>query len=132
MLKDKMKQLLNKAETGSNKRKIENLAVFLVILIVTLIIINLIWGDNTKPKKEPENDPNKKLASLEENAITTANLNTSQDELSFKIEEILQNIEGVGKVKVLITYSQTSQTVPLYNEDTSQKDTQETDKSRWK
>lgn len=38
-------------------------------------------------------------------------------------------INGVGNVKVLITYSQTSQTVPLYNEESSQKDTQEQDKT---
>ena len=43
------------------------------------------------------------------------------------MENILHEIDGVGKVKVLITYSQTSQTIPLYNEDTSQKDTEEKD-----
>ena len=56
MLKDKIKQLFSKTETGSNKRKIENLAVFLVILVVTLIIVNLIWGGDTKQKNKPAND----------------------------------------------------------------------------
>ena len=41
----------------------------------------------------------------------------------------LSKIEGVGEVNVMITYSQTSQTVPLYNEDRTTKDTEETDKS---
>lgn len=128
MLKDKIKALISKNAESDNKRKIENLAVSVVILIVTLIIINLIWGESKKTPKEPASDPNKKLATVNENTVTTASLNI-QDNLTSQLEEILGKIEGVGKVKVLITYSQTSQTVPLYNEDTSQKDTQETDTS---
>ena len=132
MIKDKIKQLLGKTEQGDSKKKIENLAVFLVILVVTIIIINLILGgNNKKSEKEPATDPNKKLAMLQENSVMTANLNV-QDDLTYKLEEILKKMAGVGEVKVLITYSQSSQTVPLYNEDTSQKDTQETDTSRRK
>lgn len=132
MLKDKIKALIAKGEQTENKKKIENLAVFLVILVVTLIIINLIWnGGGEDSKQEPAVDPNKKLAEQidDQNAtVSTASL-TAQDTLALQLEEILGQIEGVGKVKVLITYSQTSQTVPMYNEDTSQKDTEETDTS---
>ena len=132
MLKDKIKALIAKWEQTENKKKIENLAVFLVILVVTLIIINLIWnGGGEDSKQEPAVDPNKKLAEQidDQNAtVSTASL-TAQDTLALQLEEILGQIEGVGKVKVLITYSQTSQTVPMYNEDTSQKDTEETDTS---
>lgn len=132
MLKDKIKALVAKGEQTENKKKIENLAVFLVILVVTLIIINLIWnGGGEGSKQEPAVDPNKKLAEQidDQNAtVSTASL-TAQDTLALQLEEILGQIEGVGKVKVLITYSQTSQTVPMYNEDTSQKDTEETDTS---
>lgn len=46
---------------------------------------------------------------------------------SKNLEDILSKINGVGKVKVYITYSQTSQIIPMYNEDISQKDTQEAD-----
>ncbi len=133
MLKDKLKSLIAKGDQGDNKKKIENLAVFVIILIVTLVVINLIWGsDTSKTKQETQNDPNKKLAASEttQSSVTTANLNT-QDTLSLQLEEILKKIEGVGEVKVLITYSQTSQTVPMYNEDTTQKDTEEKDTSRW-
>lgn len=132
MLKDKIKALIAKGGQTENKKKIENLAVFLVILVVTLIIINLIWnGGGEDSKQEPAVDPNKKLAEHidDQNAtVSTASL-TAQDTLALQLEEILGQIEGVGKVKVLITYSQTSQTVPMYNEDTSQKDTEETDTS---
>ncbi len=44
-----------------------------------------------------------------------------------KLENILSNIKGVGKTKVLITYSQTSQIIPMYDEDSSTSTTEETD-----
>ena len=44
-----------------------------------------------------------------------------------KLENILSNIKGVGKTKVLITYSQTSQIIPMYDEDSSTITTEETD-----
>lgn len=137
MLKDKIKALINKnlimkKEDGNNKRKIENLAVFLVILIVTIIVINLILGDNANSKqKEPQADSNKRLANIQTEEILAASLNNTQEDLASKLEEILGKIEGVGKVKAFITYSQTSQTIPLYNEDTTQKDTEEKDQGRW-
>ncbi len=130
MLKDKIKNFFSKEQEGDNKKKIENLAVFIIILIVTLIAINLIWNGDEKEKKNTSNDPNKKLASSLEDE-TAVNTNAiSQDNLSVKLEEILEKIDGVGNVKVLITYSQTNETIPMYNEDTSQKDTEEKDTSR--
>ena len=128
MLKDKIKNFLTKEQEGDNKKKIENLAVFVVILIVTLIAINLIWNSGTKKNEDTSDDPNKKLAGVEEGSTMQANAMT-QDTLSIQLEEILERIEGVGKAKVLITYSQTSETIPMYNEDSSQKDTEETDTS---
>ncbi len=130
MLKDKIKNFFNKEQEGDNKKKIENLAVFVVILIVTLIAINLIWNVDDK-KEDTSDDPNKKLASFEENMQTVETNSNVKNTLSLQLEEILGKIEGVGKVKVLITYSQTNQTIPMYNEDTSQKDTEEKDTSRW-
>ena len=113
MLKDKIKKIFSKnfgkePEDGDNKKKIENLAVFVVILIVTLIAINLIWSGGKKDNTEPSKDPNKKLASTDttNGAITTSG--NVQDTLSLQLEDILAQIEGVGKVKVLITYSQTN------------------------
>lgn len=129
MLKDKMKALIAKSEEGDNKKKVENLVAFLVILIVTLVAINLIWGGNKTSKKEETTDPNKKLAIT--NQISETSSEGEQEDLSAQLENILSNIEGVGRVKVLITYSETSQTVPMYNEETSQKDTEEKDTNRW-
>ena len=127
MLKDKLKKLFSKEEGVDNKKKIENLAVFLVILVITLIAINVIWnGDKKETNEEYKNNQNKKLAT--EN-IEVSNNSSIQNDLSMQIEEILEKIEGVGKAIVLITYSQTNEIVPMYNENTSQKDTEEKDTS---
>lgn len=122
MFKEKIKELILKSDDGNNKKKIENLVFFLIMLIVVLVAINLIWKDKKDDVKSTDNAKN--LAMQEENIAEQKN-----DNLSDQLEDILQKINGVGKVNVLITYSQTSQTVPLYNEDTSQKDTQEQDKT---
>ena len=122
MFKEKIKELVSKSDDGNNKKKIENLVFFLIILIVVLVAINLIWKDKKEDTKST--DSNKKLATQEQ-SITEQKDNN----LCNQLEDILQKINGVGKVKVLITYSQTSQTVPLYNEDSSQKDIQEQDKT---
>ena len=85
---------------------------------------DIIVGNRFTNKKEDNKstiDENKKLAMIEENSKDDNSL-TSE-----KLENILSKINGVGKVKVYITYSQTSQIIPIYNEDISQKDTQEED-----
>lgn len=123
MILEKLKKLASKTEDGDNKRKIENLVFFLIILIVVLVTINLIWKDNNQENIQSI-DNNKKLAVQEE---TNIELTNQQSTLTAQLEDILQNINGVGKVKVLITYSKTSQSIPLYNEETSQKNTEELD-----
>lgn len=125
MLTDKIKDLVKSKEGETNKKKIENLVVFLIILIITIIVINVVWnGDNQKSEKQPTSDKNKKLAS----ETMQVNSEITEDKTVKDLEEILSKINGVGKVKVMLTYSQTSQTIPLYNQDLSEKSTEESDK----
>ena len=111
----------------NHKRKIENLVVFVILIIVTLIVINQIWNGQEEGKQSMQNEEvdDKVLASQEitENMVSSS----SSTDLENSLETILGNIEGVGKVKVLITYSESSQTVPMFNEDTSISATEETD-----
>ena len=55
--------------------------------------------------------------------------NLEQDEYNLEkdLEDILSNMQGVGKIKVLITYSQTSSVIPMYSETESTSITEETD-----
>jgi len=124
---DKIKNVFSKKENEPNKKKIENLVVLLIILIITVLVINAIWNDKDATiKNEQSEDRNKRLASMTSEAQT--NNNNVNDEMVEQLEDILSHINGVGKVKVMITYSRTSQTIPVYNEDSTQKNTEETDK----
>lgn len=129
MIIDKLRELVVKKQEEPNKNKIENLVVFLIILIVTIIVINVIWSGDSQKSNEQEytSDKNKKLASSMEE-IQTSTDTVIEDDIAKKMEEILSKINEVGKVKVMLTYSQTSQTIPLYNQDSSEKSTEENDK----
>ena len=127
MFKDKIKLLKTKfvkESEGNNKRKIENLLVFLVLLIITVIAINTIWGDNNKETKQENNNQYKQLA------IENTNSNKqeiSEYNLEQSLEDILSKMYGVGKVDVLITYSETSEVVAMYNEKYTSSSTEEID-----
>lgn len=130
MFKDKLKGLINPEDGNkNNKKKIENLIFFVVILIITIVVINIIWnGDkNSSNGEETENDTSKKLATTNTTSVETSS--NSTNELEIKLEEILSKIQGVGEVDVLINYSESSEVIPMYNENTKTSNTQETDTS---
>ena len=126
MMTDKIKELISKKQSEPSKKKIENIVFFIVVLMITVIVINTIWNvkESNAEKQSPASDQNKKLATQEVQTSSEA----ETDDTVKKLEEILSKIDGVGKVKVMLTYSQTSQTVPLYNQDSSEKNTEESDK----
>lgn len=144
MFKNKLKSLIGKdnENEGNNKKKIENLVFLIIILIVTVVTINYIWNGNKKSDNTNETSKGKQLASAKttfnssQNAKTTENnvqsrsiSDSNKDNLEAKLESILSNINGVGDVKVLINYSESSETVAMYNENSKTSSTEESDKS---
>ncbi len=117
-MKDKLKNMFK------GKKKIENLVVLVVILIVTVVAINYIWSD----KKDTDGSSNKDSVK-KSTEIVQVNSDISQDDLEIKLENILKKISGVGNVKVMLTYSESSILKPIYNEDSSISNTNETDSS---
>lgn len=118
------KELLKKSENGKDKKKqIENIIVFIIILIITVLIINSMWSSNDKGSKDNNQDSSKVLAQ------TTSVSIDEQNDLETKLEDILGSIDGVGKVKVLIKYSESSTVVAMYNETTSESTTKENNKN---
>lgn len=99
MLKDKINNLFAKKEGESNKKKMENIVVFLIILIITIIVINVIWnGDKTNNEDTQSADSNKRLASSEDNNIVqSVEDSASKDTLTLNLEEILSKINRSGK-----------------------------------
>lgn len=122
---ENVKALITKQKDKGNKKNIENLVVFLILLIVTIIAINTIWKDEEKEEIEETNITGKMLA--EKNSEKT---NGEQEELEKRLAYILGKIEGVGKVSVLITYSETSEVVAMYNESKKESATEEADTRR--
>ena len=107
MLKEKLKSIMEKEEQKDTKKKIENMVVLVIIVIITIIAINTIW--NKEEKKDT-------IENVEE-----------EQEIQTKLENILSNITGVGKVKVLISYSESSQVVAMYNENSKNSQVEEKD-----
>lgn len=125
MLKEQIKQLFDKNSIKDGKKKMETLVVFIIILIITIIAINVIWNDK---KETPKDDTNyaKTLANIED-STSKQEENTQTDSLETDLENILSKIDGVGRVKVLVTYSQSSQTVAMYNENSKNSSIEEKD-----
>lgn len=128
MFKDKIRSLVAKKTEGNNKKTIENLVVFLVLLVVTIISINIIWGKEKNQESKDLSDDYRVLAQT----VNEGNISQSQEyNLEKELEDILSKISGVGKVQVLITYSETSEVVAMHNEIKNISKTEENDSNRW-
>lgn len=125
MLKEKISKIKNsliKADGSSNNKKtIENLVVFIILLIVTVVMINYIWDGKEKEKTQKQNLVGAKTLAEEPKKSQV------DDDMESKLENILSKIKGVGEIKVAVMYSKTSEIVPMYNEDSSEKLTEEID-----
>lgn len=116
---EKFKKIFNNKE-----KRIENLVSFLIILVITLIIINKILNsDKQKSGNDYKNETGIELAKENNSEEITS------DNLELKLENILEKISGVGKVSVLLTYSESSTLVPIYNINSSTSTIEEKDTS---
>ena len=95
----KMKENMQKGD-GNSKRKIENIVVFIIILMITIIVINQIWNPKKGSSHSSQNtiSNGKTLAKTEDEQINSKD--TTSSELETNLESILSKIEGVGNVKV--------------------------------
>ena len=109
---------------SENKRKIENIVFLIIILVITLILTKYIWNGNLNDSKTKEE--NNMYFEVSE---TTTNNVTQKYELEEKLEKILSTIKGVGEVNVFINYSESSSSIPLYDESTTTSTTTEGDSS---
>ena len=123
---NKIKELYS-AEGKESKKKLENMVILLIILIITCIAVNRIWNGD---KKEDETQTRQNTTTGKQLATQENNSNSENTtDLQSNLERILSNIDGVGKVSVLLTYSESSELVPLYDETKSETTTEEADTS---
>ena len=109
----------------NKEKRVENLVFLLCLLIITLLVINGILTDEDS-KESFENRVGVELAK----DINNIEFEEKND-LEKRLENILSKISGVGDVSVLITYSETSSIVPVYNSNLSISTVEEKDTSRW-
>ena len=137
MFKDKLKAMISRKQSegesqGNNKKKIENMVFLVIILIITIVIINYIWNGSKSSNKNLTNTAGKQLATTQNsqsNQSSNSQSETNSNDLEQRLEDILSNINGVGNVKVFINYSESSETVAMYNENSKTSVTEETDTS---
>ena len=118
-----MKDKLMKMFKG--KKKTENLVVILILLVVVVVAINYIW--NNDDSKNESAQPNIKQPNLDDQIVQVS---TEEDnsELEKRLANILSKISGVGKVKVMLTFSESSTLIPIYDENSKTSNTTESDK----
>lgn len=122
---------LTKKRSIENKifknKTIENLIFFIIILVVTLVLVKYIFSGNKKENKNESYEDAKLVSSNE--VISNSETENYKESLKNDLINILKKIDGVGDVDVLITYSETSKLVPIYNENSSESKTSEEDAS---
>ena len=133
MFRNQLKKVFEKEENtdGSEKqkKKIENLIFFGVILIITILAINFIWNGDEKKENSNNNEISGKQLATQNTTQEVVETASTSNELEIKLKEILQKIKGVGEVEVFINYSESSQTMPMYDENSKTSTTEESDTS---
>ena len=115
----------------SKEKRVENLIFLLVILIITLIIINnILDGENKKDREIKSNSKSNKIIESNSEKILEVDeynysLNYKNPEFEKRLEIVLNKIKGVSNATVLITYAQTEEIVPIYNENNSTSEIEE-------
>ena len=107
----------------NKEKRVENLVFFLIILVVTLIVVNKIL-ENGETAQNIKNETKAELALNSNDSITQ-----DSENLEKRLENILEKIRGVGKASVLITYSESSSIIPIYNVNSSTSTIEEKDTS---
>ena len=106
-------------EEVNNKKFMLNLFIILIIGIILLIVANIFL--------EQKKDTEKALES--ENIINNPMINDLDygSLLEKKLEEILSQLKGVGKVKAMITLEDTVEKIPAFNTTKNSETTNEID-----
>lgn len=103
------------------KKLIENAAIVVIIGIIIIIAGSTIFSGN-KPGAAVKEQ--KKSTDASEQAHQTV---AAADTQEVKLKSVLSQIQGVGKVDVMITYESSAEEIPAYDTKRSESKTQEKD-----
>lgn len=103
------------------KKLIENTAIVVIIGIIIIIAGSTIFSGNKADTAAKEQQ--KSAGASEPARLTTA----AADTLEVKLRSVLAQVQGVGKVDVMITYESSAEEIPAYDIKRSESNTQEKD-----
>ncbi|HPU41675.1 MAG TPA: stage III sporulation protein AG [Acetivibrio clariflavus] len=126
-LKKFVEYLRKLLKNDKNNKMGENLIILVIIGIIIIIAGSTLFeGEGKKDKKIASNKVEDNIEEKAEEA-SVVGVNNEKTDLEKSIEEILSQINGVGKVDVLVTYSSGRQIVPYSDVKKSDEITEEKD-----
>lgn len=111
----KMQDFMQKIKEKKLKR-----SDWLILVLAGILILIIALPTDTKEKKQAEKS--KENISKENNTMEA-----SKDEIEWKLEDILEKIDGAGDVKVMITYQDSGTQVVEKDKNTSENSLEESD-----
>ena len=104
------------------KKLIENAFIVIIAGVIIIIAGGAFYGKSGNQKKEPISEDGKGTETL-----SRAVLAEGKTELEKRLEEILSQMKGVGRVSVMITYATGTEIVPAYDVKENENSTKEKD-----
>lgn len=121
---DYFKKLKDRLINRGNKKNMQDLVIILIFGIIIVIASNFFFPPAKVSSGYVEVNTNSGSASNSQSQYTSY-----EDSLESELTEVLRQIEGAGKVKVMIYYDSGNESVPAYNENDTTKVTEENDSS---
>lgn len=116
-------EYLNTFLSSKNKKKVVENAVIVIIIGIILVIAGGSFFEKGNDKKQEVDESAKKVIE----ASAKAGISDEKAENYKKIEEVLSQINGAGKVSVLITYVSGKEIVPAVDLKKTDNETNEKD-----
>ncbi len=89
-------------EKFSDKKKVENLITFLILLVILIVALNSIYNE----------DESQAVENKEVNSLNTRN-ESYKTEFEIRLENILSKINGAGEVNVMVSYENEIKKIPM-------------------
>lgn len=86
----------------SDKKKVENLITFLILLVILIVALNSIYNE----------DESQAIENKEVNSLNTRN-ESYKTEFEIRLENILSKINGAGEVNVMVSYENEVKKIPM-------------------
>ena len=124
-IKETIERLKNMLDKDKNNKWGENLVILIIIGMIIIIAGGTLFGSHDKKKDENKVKSSEALDNTRE--VLNIGVDDEKSDLEKDIENILEKIQGVGKVSVMITYASGKEIVPYTDVKRSDNSTNEKD-----